>query len=112
MSRRSLAVAALATLLSAAACAPPAPPPNVPGPTTARAEDLRPDAAPPVATTPVRVALKSPDARVVAIRIAFAAGSADDPAGKEGLTRLTAKTMAEGGTQALSYADLSSKPSA
>jgi zinc protease len=64
---------------------------------------------PPPPAAPTRVALKAPDARVVSIRIAFAAGSADDPAGKEGLTRLTATSMAEGGTQALSFAELSSK---
>jgi zinc protease len=45
----------------------------------------------------------------VALRIAFAAGSADDPVGKEGLTELTAKAMAGGGTQSLTYAELATQ---
>jgi zinc protease len=53
--------------------------------------------------------LRTPDARVVAIRIAFATGSADDPASREGLTKLTATMMAEGGTVALPYAELEAK---
>ncbi len=56
-----------------------------------------------------RVALPSADARVVALRIAFAGGSADDPPGKEGLTELVATTMAEGGTKDLSYAELATR---
>ncbi len=43
---------------------------------------------------------------LVAIRIAFQAGSIDDPVGKEGLTALTAGLMAEGGTAKLSSAQL------
>jgi zinc protease len=97
----------VASIVAVAACSPETPTPNVPGPTVAKPDDLRP--APPAPVAPTRVALKGPDARVVSIRIAFAAGSADDPTGKEGLTQLTATTMAEGGTQALSYAELSSK---
>jgi zinc protease len=54
------------------------------------------------------VAKRNPESHVVAFRIAFASGSADDPQGKEGLTRLTASTMAEGGTAARSYAELAS----
>jgi zinc protease len=52
------------------------------------------------------VVLRSPNATVIALRVAFGSGSADDPAGKEGLTRLTAAMMAEGGTQSLTYAEL------
>jgi zinc protease len=110
MIRRALpAIASLGLLV---ACAEgPLPPPNVPGPTTAPQSNV------PVTTTPTPeaakpsgpVALRTPDARVVAIRIVFAAGSADDPAGKEGAERLTATLMAEGGTQALSYAELVAK---
>ncbi len=101
--------AALGSLVLAACGSPPAPAP-VPGPTVARPEDLQPapSPTPPAPTGPARVSLHS-DARVVALRIAFAAGSADDPAGKEGLTDLTATTMAEGGTQALSYAELATQ---
>jgi zinc protease len=43
---------------------------------------------------------------LVAIRVMFFAGSVSDPKGKEGLTALTARLMAEGGTQALSAAEL------
>jgi zinc protease len=45
-------------------------------------------------------------AAVVAIRLMFYTGSIDDPAGKEGLTELTARLMAEGGTKKLSYAEM------
>jgi zinc protease len=43
---------------------------------------------------------------IVTIRVMFIAGSVADPKGKEGLTALTARVMAEGGTQALSAAEL------
>jgi zinc protease len=42
----------------------------------------------------------------VAFRIAFYTGSIDDPKGKEGLTHLTARLIAEGGTAKVAYADL------
>lgn len=58
------------------------------------------------AVTPVVVALPEPENPVVAIRLAFRTGSADDPAGKEGLAALTADVMAEGGTKKLSSSDL------
>jgi zinc protease len=43
---------------------------------------------------------------LVTIRVMFIAGSVADPKGKEGLTALTARLMAEGGTQTLSAAEL------
>ncbi|MFN7135228.1 MAG: M16 family metallopeptidase [Myxococcales bacterium] len=43
---------------------------------------------------------------LVVFRIAFRAGSIDDPPGKEGLTALTADLMTEGGTRTLSSAEL------
>ncbi|MCS6856440.1 MAG: insulinase family protein [Sandaracinaceae bacterium] len=43
---------------------------------------------------------------IVTIRVVFDAGSADDPPGQEGITRLTAMLMAEGGTQELSYGEV------
>lgn len=43
---------------------------------------------------------------MVVFRIAFRAGSIDDPKGREGLTALTAALMAEGGTKELSSAEL------
>jgi zinc protease len=42
----------------------------------------------------------------VDFRILFRSGSVDDPAGKEGLTALTAGLMAEGGTESHSYPEL------
>jgi zinc protease len=97
--------------LALAACGAPPAPVTVPGPTTASSVDFQPPPPLPIEHPAAagRVALRSPDARVVAIRIAFAGGSADDPAGKEGLTELVANTMAEGGTQELSYADLATR---
>ncbi len=107
-SRRFL-LAAVTAALAVVACAEEAPPPAVPGPTTATPADLRPAPPPVVPAGPSRVAMRTPEAPVVAFRIAFATGSADDPAGKEGLTRLTATMMAEGGTQSLTYAELAEK---
>ena len=46
---------------------------------------------------------------VVTIRIVFDAGSAEDTPGREGVTRLTAKLMAEGGTADLTYAELTER---
>jgi zinc protease len=71
--------------------------------------DLAPSPSAAAAQTgPGRVALRS-DSPVVAIRVAFQAGSADDPSGKEGLTRLVANMMTQGGTKALTYAELASR---
>jgi len=46
---------------------------------------------------------------VVTWRVAFDAGSAEDGEGREGLTMLTARTMAEGGAGDLSFAELSAR---
>lgn len=46
---------------------------------------------------------------VVTFRVAFEAGSASDDPGREGLTNLTARLMAEGGAGDLSYAELSER---
>lgn len=43
---------------------------------------------------------------LVAIRLVFAAGSIDDPPGKEGLAALTALMVSQGGTQKRSYSEL------
>jgi zinc protease len=42
----------------------------------------------------------------VTIRVVFSAGSADDPAGLEGLTQMAVRLMLEGGTESLSYPEL------
>jgi zinc protease len=102
-----LAPALAPALALAVACAPPSRPLNVPGPTTAHGEGYTLTSAPPSLTAPVKVlARRTPSSKVVAFRVAFRAGSADDPAGKEGLTRLTAHAMAEGGTASLTHAQL------
>lgn len=44
---------------------------------------------------------------IVSFRLVFRAGSWDDPAGQEGLTWLTTRLMAEGGTEKLSPSELS-----
>lgn len=95
---------ALAAAAAVASCHFDPPPPNVPGPTTAH-----PPASAMGATASGVHRLARPDAsaRVVAIRAVFQAGSSDDPPGKEGLTRLAATAMAEGGTRDLAYAELS-----
>ncbi|MFH2009374.1 MAG: pitrilysin family protein [bacterium] len=50
--------------------------------------------------------LGEPGATTVSFRVGFRAGSADDPAGKEGLTCLTAALILEGGTQRRTYGEL------
>jgi zinc protease len=52
------------------------------------------------------VSLPIAGASGVAFRILFYTGSADDPAGKEGLTLLTATSMAEGGTAQMTYPEI------
>ena len=52
------------------------------------------------------VGLRTPDSPLVSIRIAFRTGSIDDPAGKNGLNALTALMIGQGGTQTLSYEEL------
>ncbi|CAN5373721.1 hypothetical protein BH09MYX1_BH09MYX1_03580 [soil metagenome] len=83
-------------------------PPKVPGPTTAK---------PPAATDstgPKRdqvrtIAQRDGAAKVVAIRVVFNVGSSDDPTGKEGLDALTAAMIAESGTSAFTYGELSKR---
>lgn len=77
----------LVALLAVAACATPASTPSTPA-------------------GPAIVAIPAPSHPAVAIRLHFRAGSVDDPPGKEGLTALTARLMAEGGTRSLSAAEL------
>lgn len=87
------------------ACAPSPLPLQVPGPTTTHPDSAR--VAPGGESRPLPlVAKRDPASGVVAFRIVFGSGSADDPKGKEGLTRLTATTMTEGGTAARTYAEL------
>ncbi|MGZ3427084.1 MAG: insulinase family protein, partial [Polyangia bacterium] len=55
---------------------------------------------------PAVVTLPANDHPVVAMALAFHSGAVDDPPGKAGLTYLTARVMAEGGTEALSAKQL------
>ncbi len=87
--------ALLVCAATAAGCPKAAPP--APAPTAETVSMTR--AAP-------HVAVREPENAVVSVRLAFRTGSADDPPGKEGLTSLTAHLMAEGGTRALSSAEL------
>ena len=52
------------------------------------------------------VLLPSDKTPFVSIRLLFATGSVDDPAGKEGLAAATGALLAEGGTRALTYEQL------
>jgi zinc protease len=52
------------------------------------------------------VLLPIPSSPLVTFRIQFRAGAADDPAGKKGLTRLTASMLSDGGTQKHSYEEM------
>lgn len=94
---------ALTLCLAASACAtaPKAPPPVVEKPALPPLP-VRPFAKP----TPLQlVAVPSGNSQVVSVRLVFAAGSVDDPKGKEGLTALTTALLAEGGTQSLSASE-------
>ena len=50
--------------------------------------------------------LPSPDNPLVAIRLLFQVGAADDPAGKEGLAALTAAMLGEAGTKRRSWSEV------
>jgi zinc protease len=50
--------------------------------------------------------LPSSNSPIVYFRILFKVGSQDDPAGKEGLTALTAALLAQGGTRSLTYSEV------
>ena len=65
-----------------------------------------PEATPPSAPAKTHVEVELADSPGVAFRLAFYTGSIDDPPGKEGLTALTARLMAQGGTQGLTYPQL------
>ncbi|MDX1501864.1 MAG: pitrilysin family protein [Thermoanaerobaculia bacterium] len=61
----------------------------------------------PSAQSPIEVVtLPSPDSPLVAIRLMFRVGSIHDPAGKEGLSALTALMVGEAGSEAREYSEL------
>ncbi|MBK7865321.1 MAG: insulinase family protein [Archangiaceae bacterium] len=77
---------------------------NIPDPAVKAPEPV--PARPFAATTPLQL-VKLPTQRpVVSIRLAFRAGSVDDPVGKEGLTALTLRLLLEGGTKSYSSSQL------
>jgi zinc protease len=98
----------LALALAFAACAPSPPPLHVPGPTTSHPLLTTATLGERTARLP-SVVQRDKGSRVVAFRVAFGSGSADDPPGKEGLTRLLATTMTDGGTTVRSFAELVEK---
>jgi zinc protease len=55
---------------------------------------------------PRTVRLPSPDNPLVAIRLLFRVGAADDPAGKEGLAALTAAMLGSAGTKRRSWSEV------
>ena len=52
------------------------------------------------------IALPTPNSPLVTLRIGFRTGSVDDPTGKNGLNALTALMMGRGGTEALSFEEI------
>lgn len=52
------------------------------------------------------VFVPSPTSPLVALRVFFHVGSADDPAGKEGLAALTSDVMGQGGTKKRTYSEV------
>ena len=50
--------------------------------------------------------LPSKNSPIIYFRILFHVGSQDDPAGKEGITALTAALLAQGGTRSLTYSEV------
>jgi zinc protease len=75
----------------------------------------KPHTAAPAATTAKTSPRKADDglnagtkngSPLVTLRIAFRAGSQDDPPGKEGLAALTARMVSEGGSDEVSYSEL------
>lgn len=102
--------ARLAALALAAGCASSRPAPTRAPPPAPEVKSLAaPLPAPSVGAPKLGgklVSVPSANTPLVVIRIAFQAGSIDDPKGKEGLTALTARMLAEGGTEDLTSAQL------
>ena len=56
--------------------------------------------------TDTRIGLQNPESPLVAIRVAIRTGSVDDPEDKNGLNALTALMIGRGGTQAMTFEEL------
>ncbi|MEI8257092.1 MAG: insulinase family protein, partial [Deltaproteobacteria bacterium] len=92
----------------AVSSAPPSGPPVAPvssAPPRAAEEEMRPPT--PVHREIAVIEQRNEASPLVTIRVVFESGSADDPGGREGATHLAARLMAEGGTEALTYEELS-----
>lgn len=63
--------------------------------------------APPAAAADVRFSTQNPDLPQVVVKLAFRAGSANDPPGKEGLAALTASMIAEAGSKEMRIDEIS-----
>lgn len=78
----------------------------------ARAAAATDTAKPAAPKTPAKVAgirtvfVPSPNSPLCAIRLVFQIGSVDDPAGKEGLSALTAQMIGRGGSKTRTFAEL------
>lgn len=94
----TLGVAIAPLLLSCGGATQPIATTPAPTDTTAR-ESLR-------ETVFIEKASQSP---IITVRVVFEAGSMEDPAGREGLTNMTARLMAEGGAGSLSYKQLTGR---
>lgn len=105
--KTSLRVATLCLVAAACGCEE-TPPSKLPVNPTAQPTTTATASAPEKA--PVKsLALRDPASNVVAFRVVFDSGSADDPSGKEGITSLTASMIAESGTEKLTFGELSRK---
>jgi len=105
--------AAVVLALACVACGASRPPPVIPQPLAeavpqhpvTRPSDDEPEPAPPAVLVPV-LEQRTESSPLVTIRVAFHSGSADDPHGREGATNLAARVMVEGGTEAMTYEQL------
>jgi zinc protease len=96
--RRTLSFTLMVCLLALAAM-----PTRAQRKTTPRTKRANAAAAKTAAHTDVLLPNRSP---LVSLRILFMTGSADDPAGKEGLANLTAAMLAQGGSRRLPYDEI------
>lgn len=105
--KRAIHLLIAAVIASCAGAAGPAP--EYPPVSERRAEEIaREPEREPLADSPQTIARPSASP-IVTIRIAFSAGSADDPAGREGATHLAARLMVEGGAGDLEYAQIAER---
>jgi zinc protease len=106
MISKILIPAILASSLLLAGCCEPLPPrPTIPKPAVEPPDATEGEILTPRPDIPV-VLLPSDDSNSVSFRFVFKAGSVDDPMDKRSVTALTARLIAYGGTEKLSYKEL------